>query len=213
MQDARLRLLATITLSGAAVSGIPGAGLTFLWWLACTPRWDKVPRRGILVAFLFIVITAVVLQISGGPGISYLVRFSVILLIAAWAYTAFRPGELMDVGVWLFGDGIGFDLGLVGEMSLQSLQVSADDLSRIMTAQRMKGIGWNWRTFAPALATLVHLSLRRADDQAGILAIRGYRKGGTHIPVFPKGKWDRVTTVCALAILCISLLSVQVVVL
>ena len=208
MQDARLRLFATIILSGAAVSSIAGAVLTFLWWLACTFRWNGVPRRGMSIAFLFIVITAAILQISGGPGISYLIRFSAVLFIAAWAYASFRPGELLDIGVWLLGDGFGFDLGLVGEMSLRSLQVSADDLSRITAAQRMKGAGWNWRTFAPVLATLVHLSLRRADDQAGILAIRGYRKGGTHIPVFIRGGWDIPATICALAIVLVSLLAV-----
>jgi energy-coupling factor transport system permease protein len=187
-----------------------GAVIAIAWWLVVTPCHSIAVRRGVLIPFFFIAVTAGIVGITGGSGISYLVRFTAVLLIAAWAFAVYRPGELLDIGVWLFGKGLGFDLGLVGEMGMRSLLLSADDLSRIIAAQRLKGRSWNWRTFGPGLAVLVHLALRRADDQAGILALRGYRGGGTCTPQFTRGRWDVFATGCAVLALGASLASIGV---
>jgi energy-coupling factor transport system permease protein len=211
MQDPRLRLLATISLSGAAAASLPGAVIAIAWWLVWTPRRSIALGRGFLIAFLFVAVTAGIVGITGGSGISYLVRFTAVLLVAAWACAAYRPGELLDIGVWLFGTGVGFDLGLTGEMAMRSLFLSADDLRRIVAAQRFKGRSWNWRTFGPGLAVLVHLALRRADEQAEILALRGYRGGGTCVPHFSRGRWDLFAAAWAVLALGTSLASTGIV--
>jgi len=87
MQDPRLRLFATAVLSIAAFASTAGAVAALVWWLIFTPRTKALPRPGLFLSLVGIIaVTALVSGLGGGPGVSYLIRMVVILLIAAWAY-------------------------------------------------------------------------------------------------------------------------------
>ncbi|HZD43313.1 MAG TPA: hypothetical protein VE134_04575 [Methanomicrobiales archaeon] len=185
MKDPRLRLVAVIALSISAYVSLLGAAVALVWWLAFTERTHTLSHPRVLGAFvgLLAVISGIV-QILGGDGISYFVRFSVIALIASWAFADRRAGELLDVATWGLGTRIGFEIGLVAEMSIRSLEVMAEDFARIRLAQEIKGVPWGIRSIVPAVSSLVQSGIQRAEDQADLLAIRGYQMGGTVCPVF-----------------------------
>jgi energy-coupling factor transport system permease protein len=201
VQDPRLVLLSTIALSLAAFASVWGALLALAWWLVATPRRLPLDRwRALLGAFLFVLVTAILVSLSGGDGPSYLLRLSVVLLIATWAYGTRKGGEFLDMGTWALGDRAGFELGLVAEMALGSLEVLDRDLSLLLLALRLKAGRVRFSALVPALGLLVRRELDRARDLGDLLAVRGYRHGGSLCPRFRRGRWDGLSALCAVLI-------------
>jgi energy-coupling factor transport system permease protein len=98
---------------------------------------------------------------------------------------------------------------MVAEMGMQSLVSVTSDLDRIRMAEKIKGMQWEVRSLVPAGLVLVHGALSRAEDNAELLAVRGYRSGGTLCPDFKTGTIDRVAGLCALGVLLFALIPVS----
>jgi hypothetical protein len=210
MQDPRIRIVAASILSIAAFISLQGALAAFLWWLVFTPRFMTVKKiRLVFSLILMIAFFSVVLELFGGNGFSYFCRMTVIILIGMWVFGEQQSGEFLNIGVWLFGTRMGFDLGLVAEMGIQSLSSVTADLDRIRIAEKIKGKRWGVHSLVPAGMVLVHGALNRAEDAAELLAVRGYRSGGTLCPEFITGSLDRVAGLCALGVLLCALIPVS----
>jgi energy-coupling factor transport system permease protein len=187
-----------------------GAAAVFLWWLVFTPRLQL--AKSIRLVFSLILIIAffsLVLELSGGSGLSYFARMTVILLIGMWIFSEQKSGEFLSIGVWLFGDRAGFELGMVAEMGMQSLVSVTADLDRIRMAEKIKGMQWEVRSLVPAGLVLVHGALARAEDTAELLAVRGYQSGGTLCPKFITPPMDIVAGMVTLGILIFALIPVS----
>ena len=210
MQDPRLILLSTIALSLAAFASAWGALLALGWWLVATPRRLPAVRRGSFAGLLLLVLaTAALVALSGGDGLSYLFRISVVLLIASWAYGSRRGGEFLEMGTWALGDRAGFELGLVAEMALGSLEGLDRDLSMLRIALRLKAGRVTPRSLASALGLLVRRELDRARDRGDLLAVRGYRDGGSLCPRFTRGPWEGLAAAAAAGIAAIALIALR----
>jgi len=185
MQDPRIRIAAAAILSVSAFISLHGAVLAFLWWLGFIQHKNLTKKIRLVVQLLLITaFFSLVLEIFSGNGLSYFIRMTVIILIGMWLYGEQKPGEFLSASVWLLGDRTGFDLGLVAEMGMQSLSCIHADVGRIRVAERIKGLRWGVRSLIPGGVILVHGALARAEDSAELLAIRGYRSGGTVCPEF-----------------------------
>ncbi len=199
MQDPRLRLFATAVLSIAAFMSTAGAVTVLVWWLIFTPRTKALPRPGVFLGLaLMIAVTALVSGWGGGPGVSYLIRMVVILLLAAWAYAETQEGEMLAVAVWAFGDRIGFEIGLIAEMGLQGLAVIRQDIEQMRVALTLKGIRIGARSIVPIAILLIITEIRRADDLARLLVVRGYTLGGRICPIFETGARDVLAALLAM---------------
>ncbi len=205
MQDPRLRLFATIILSVAAFVSVAAAVAALVWWLIFTPRTKVLPRPGIFLGLVvMIAITALVSEWGGGPGISYLIRMVVILLLAAWAYAETREGEVLAVAVWALGDRVGFEVGLIAEMGITGIAVIRQDIEQVRVALALKGIRVGFRSIVPITILLIITEIRRADDLARLLMVRGYTLGGRICPVFETDLRDVLAALSAMipGILC-----------
>jgi energy-coupling factor transport system permease protein len=210
MQDPRIRISAAAFLSVAAFISIQGAVAAFLWWLVFTPRVTLVKRiPGILSIILVIAFFSTVLEIFGGGGFSYFIRMSVILLIGMWIFDEQKSGEFLATGVWLFGKRIGFETGMIAEMGMQSLVSVAADLERIRVAEKIKGVRWGVHSLIPAGLILVHGALIRAEDNAELLAVRGYQFGGTMCPKFLTSNADIIAGAFCLGVIVLSMIPVS----
>jgi hypothetical protein len=208
MQDPRIRLAGTVILSVASFVSVTGALLTGLWWLVCTSRGTSFQDiRTVLLVFLVPLIAAAATALSGGDGLSYLVRISAVLLIASWAYSERYPGELLDVSVWLLGRRTGFDIGLIGEMSLSFTEVLADELRRTRIALSQKGQHLTPSVLPPVLSSLLIRQLRLARERACILALRGYQGGGSLFPSFVTPSADIIAGALSVLILAVSVIT------
>jgi energy-coupling factor transport system permease protein len=152
---------------------------------------------------------SLVLEIFGGNGLSYFWRMTVIILIGMWVFGEQKSGEFLNIGVWLFGTRTGFDLGMVAEMGIQSLSSVTADFDRIRIAEQIKGRQWGVRSLVPAGLVLVHGALGRAEDTAELMAVRGYRSGGTLTPDFKTRTFDVVAGLCALGVFIFALIPVS----
>jgi hypothetical protein len=191
VQDPRLRLGAVVLLSLAAFASIEGAIAAVLWWAVFTPRTRSLPSLGKLGGLALIVaLVAALTQLLGGDGLAYAVKMGAILLIAAWAFSEQESGDLLAVSVWLFGTGWGFDIGLVAEMGVSAITQIESDMTAIRRALELKGRRWGPRSLIPAASSLLILQIRRSGEQAKILAVRGYRGGGTLAPEFHRTKQE-----------------------
>jgi len=199
MQDIRLRAGAAALLSLAAFTSITGAAVVFIWWLIFSrPLLVLTKMRMVIPAIVLIAFFGLVLELTGGGGISYSLRMIVIILIGAWVYAGYRQGEFLKLGTWLFGRKTGFDLGLVAEMGMQSLEMMVSDFSTIRQAQELKGKHVGLRSIVPAGSILIHGALRRADETAELMAMRGYTNGGSYCPVFETPVRDVIAGIAAL---------------
>jgi energy-coupling factor transporter transmembrane protein EcfT len=199
MQDIRLRAGAAALLSLAAFSSITGAVIVFIWWLAFSHPLRVIRKmRMVIPAMILILFFGTVLEFTGGGGVSYCLRMTVIILIAAWVYTAYRQGEFLRLWTWLLGKKTGFDLGMIAEMAMQSLEMMASDFSRIRQAQELKGTRWGIGSLVPACSILIHNALRRADETSELMAVRGYTCGGSYCPAFETNKKDILAGIAAL---------------
>ena len=99
---------------------------------------------------------------------------TVIILIGAWVYSGYRQGDFLRLGTWLLGKKNGFDLGMIAEMGMQSLDLMVSDFSRIRQAQELKGTRWgSGALFRPAVSlSMVHSGGRRILRR--LMAARGY---------------------------------------
>ncbi|KUL01443.1 MAG: hypothetical protein PWQ88_1102 [Candidatus Methanomethylophilaceae archaeon] len=207
MQDPRLRILCTVLLSVGSFISPVGAVATLVWWLLFTTRLRALPHpRTVVGIIIMIAVTALVSELSGGEGLPYLIRMIPILLVAMWAYSDRNEGELLDVSVWMFGKGIGFDMGLMAEMGMQSLSQIAHDLSRIRQAMIIKGMKPSIRVIIPMATNIVVNQLRRAEGIAKLLRVRGYRGGGELKPRFMTERRDMVLTISAMIVLVLAIL-------
>jgi energy-coupling factor transporter transmembrane protein EcfT len=205
MNDPRLKILAVIALSLASFMNGIAALLTMVWWMVHDHKKKSILRSWPFRIYLGIILLfSGLVQIEGGDGIFYLLRFGAIALIAVWTYREYCAGEFLNVAVWAFGKKWGFELGLVAEMSMQGLRVMQEDMDRIRKAFLMKRIGWNRKSLPSALSLLLVTTFRRADTQAQLLALRGYRKGGELCPQFSTTAPDILSSLAALLILALS---------
>lgn len=185
MQDPRLRLLSVVVLSLAAFSSMAGAVVALAWWLIFTPRTKALPRPGVFLSFIaMIALTALLSAWNGGPGLSYFIRMTVVLLLAAWAYSETKEGEALAVAAWALGDRVGFEIGLIAEMGLSGLAVIGEEISQMRVAMTLKGIRPGIRSVVPLAVTLIVTQIRRSEDIARLLVIRGYTLGGRVCPRF-----------------------------
>lgn len=185
MQDVRIRLGSAAVLSVIAFLSISGALLALLWWLIVTPRYPILKGiRTTYPVFILIAFFSLILEITSSGGISYFVRMSVIVLIGMWILYEQQPGELLSISVWLFGNRIGFEMGLIAEMGMQSFELLLADIERIRIAEKLKGIAWGPKNLVPSGIILVNGALIRAEDTAELLAVRGFNGQGTFCPQF-----------------------------
>jgi energy-coupling factor transporter transmembrane protein EcfT len=210
MQDPRIRIASAAVLSLAAFISLHGAAAVFIWWLVFTPRLQLAKRiRLVFSVILMIAFFSIVLELSGGGGLSYFTRMTVIVLIGMWIFSEQKSGEFLSFGVWLFGNRSGFEIGMIAEMGMQSLVSVTTDIDRIRMAEKIKGMQWKVRSLIPAGLVLVHGALVRAEDTAELLAIRGYRNGGTVCPKFLTQPLDIVAGTFAACIFIFSLIPVS----
>jgi energy-coupling factor transport system permease protein len=199
MQDIRLRAGAAALLSIAAFASITGAVVVFIWWLIFSRPLQVLRKmRMVIPAIILIAFFGLVLELTGDGGFSYCLRMTVIILVGAWVYTGYCEGEFLRLGTWLLGKKTGFDLGMIAEMGMQSLGLMVSDFSRIRQAQELKGIRFGLRSLVPAGSILVQGTLRRADDTAELMAMRGYTRGGSYCPVFETPTRDILAGLVAL---------------
>lgn len=207
MNDPRLLLLSVSALSIAAFLSVPGTLLAAAWWLVLSGRTLPAART-VLYLGVTVLLAGLATELSGGDGLSYLVRCSGVLLIATYAYAEQRDGDILDLGAWLgrrvgLAD-LGFDLGLVGDLALGSLRAAVDDLAEIRLAVGQKRLplipGW------VAIGTaLLFAELRRGRELARLLALRGYSGGGVHTPRFEPSRLDFVAAGAAISVLLIAI--------
>ncbi|MDG6250201.1 ATP-binding cassette domain-containing protein [Methanocalculus sp.] len=206
--DGRLRLLSVILLSLGAFLTIGGAILALLWWVvACWRRWEIPNKHLILALGMLILLPALVTEFFTGGGLSYGIRMGVILFISFWVYTDYRGGEMLDLFVWAGSERKGFDIGLAAEMAMQGIYLAGSDLQQIRRAYSIKGLKIGVKTFIPAAISLLLMHIRRSDETALLLALRGFNGGGTYVPCFPGRKRDFLLTLIAIIPLFYSLLS------
>ncbi len=207
MNDPRYRLLAVVALSAAAFLSVPGAVGAALWWLACSDR--SLPEgRAVLYLGVTVLLAAVATSLSGGDGISYLVRMAGVALIAAHAYASTRDGDLFDLGAWLGGrlglPRAGFSLGLTAELTMGSLAAAADDLAQIRLAVGQKRLP-PFRRWLSIGSALLAAELGRGREVADLLALRGYAGGGVHVPRFAPARQDLPAAALACAVLLLAI--------
>ena len=205
MNDPRFRLASASLLTVVAFASVPGAFLAAGWWMVFSRRTRSLPAiKRLILAFSAIAGVGALIWLGGGDGLSYLIRFSAILLIAAWIHAEHRPGEFLSVSVWLLGDRVGFDLGLVAEMAMGTLAALEDDLGHIRIAHAVKKQKGVFPRILSVASTLILSQVRRTRDQAVILAVRGYRGGGRTCPSFAPAIRDPAGLIAAICIVILS---------
>ncbi len=210
MRDIRLRTGTAMLLSITAFFSIVGAAAALFWWLIFTPNIRLVRKNRLVLPSLILVgFFSIALELTGGDGGSYFFRMLVVILIASWLLAGQVRGEFLDLGCWLLGPRHGFELGLLAEMALQNLDTLLTDFDRIRAAERMKGIRSGLKSIVPAGRILLHGALKRAEDTAELLAVRGYVHGGTWVPEFKEGPLDIPAAFFAICAAFISLLPVS----
>ena len=206
MQDIRLRTGCAFLLSLAAFVSIPGAVAVFIWWILFSRPSGHLRSMGMLIpAIILVAFFGIVLEFTGGSGVSYCLRMIVIILVGSWLYNEYRPGEFLQLGTWMLGDRTGFELGMIAETGMQSFDLLISDLGRIRQAYAIKTGRLGFRNFIPAGSILIHGALRRADETAELMATRGFRGGGSGCPVFETPSSDIIAAVAAV---CMGLIAV-----
>jgi len=145
---------------------------------------------------------------SDKDGISYILRISTILVIASWMYAERSPGELLDVCGGLFGTKIGFDLGLIGELSLSSLDGLLREIDRVMIALRQKKTRISLTNIPVIFSGILIRQICFAHERAILLTLRGYTQGGMHCPSFSPTLRDGIIGALSCTIFLFSLIAV-----
>ena len=199
MQDPRLRLLTAVVLSLAAFASTAGAVAALVWWLLFTPRTKVLPRPGVFLPLIaMIAVTAALSVWGGGAGVSYFIRMIALLLLATWVYAETEEGEMLGVAVWALGNRVGFEIGLIAEMGICGLAVIREDIEQMRVAMALKGIRPGVRSIVPLAVNLIVTEIRRSDEIARLLVVRGYTIGGRICPLFRTEPGDILTAIMAL---------------
>jgi len=210
MQDIRLRIAAALVLTLSAFFSLAGAALVFLWWIACSGKVSEIMRvRMVLPVAGMLAFFSAILSLTGGDGVSYFLRMMVIFLVGSWIYAEQKSGEFLHLGVWLLGKRIGFELGMLADMAMQTLHLMVRDFETIRVAQALKGTGPAWKNLVPAGLILVTGALSRAEHTAELMAVRGYQSGGSLCPRFVTTGGDILHCMAALCILIITVIPVS----
>jgi hypothetical protein len=181
-----------------------------LWWLLFTSRFSPGRQARMLVPVaIMIAFFSAVLAWTGGDGVSYFIRMIAIVLVGFWMFAEQKSGEFLRFGVWLLGDRTGFELGMLADMGMQAMHLLVRDFDQIRVAESLKGIRTGWRTLVPAGLVLVNGALLRAEHSAELMAVRGYRDGGSLCPSFMTSRRDIVAGCAALCVLLIALMPVS----
>ena len=205
MQDVRIRTGVAALLTITSFVSLSGAVAAFIWWLVFTKKTCLRDNRVILPSVLVIGVFSIILELTSGGGVSYFFRMLIIILLGAWLLQEQKEGDFFSLGTWLFGNRTGFELGMIAEMGLYSLDMLKTDFDHIRTASRLKGMGWGTRNLIPAGLILIHRALNRAEETAETLADRGYTHGGSMVPVFITTRMDLAAGCAAL---CAALLGI-----
>jgi len=206
MNDIRFRTVTGVCLSFTAFFSLTGALFIIVWWLIFTRRFADVPKRSFIIGSLsLIAVVSLILELLQGTGISYGIRMIAVMLIAAWLWSEYKPGEILELAVWAFGNRNGFELGLVAELSLQAFSSLIADLGRMQTAWAIKGAGLTFSRLPAAGTFLTRSALDRARDTGELLAVRGYRRGGSLCPHFHPSHNDVISCIAAVAVCIFSL--------
>jgi hypothetical protein len=210
MQDIRWRTAAAVLLCIAAFTSIAGAAAAFAWWLIFARPFSRAGSiRLILPGVILVAVFSLVTALAGGDAVSYGIRMTVIILIGFWMYPEQKDGEFLQLGVWLLGDRTGFELGMLAELGMQTLDLLVRDFDRIRVAAALKGITPGYKFLVPAGLVLVTGALSRAGQTAELLAVRGYASGGTLCPSFVTTAIDRCAGISALCVLIIAIVPVS----
>jgi hypothetical protein len=210
MLDVRLRTGVATLLSLVAFFSFSGAFVVFIWWLLFTPGLRLILKNSLIIPSVILIgFFSLILEITGGGGLSYFCRMIVVVLMGVWLLSAQKRGEFLDLGCWLLGTRNGFELGMLAEMALQNLSTLHLDFNRIRAAERMKGTRSGVQSIVPVGRILVHGTLLRAEDTAELLAVRGYVQGGTCTPVFSREKGELVAAFFALCAAIIAIIPVS----
>jgi hypothetical protein len=210
MQDIRLRTGVAVLLCIAAFLSLPGAVAVFLWWLLFTGRFTRMKQVRMLVPVVcLIAFFSAVLAWTGGDGLSYFLRMMAMVFVGFWMFAEQKSGEFLRFGVWLLGDRAGFELGMLADMGMQTMHMLVRDFDRIRIAEGLKGCRPGYRTLVPAGLVLVNGALSRAEHTAELMAVRGYRDGGSLCPSFTASRRDMLASLAALCVLLIALAPVS----
>ena len=201
MQDPRLRYLSAGILSLTAFSGNFGALSAAFWLLLFGPGKEYIRNIRLVLPICFMVIfLGLISYLTGGVGFDYIFRMIIVILIGLWLYLDHRPGDFADTCVYGLGNRIGFDLGLIGEMAIQTLSCTQQEFFQVRRALRIKGQKMNIQNIVPVGRILLFSQISRAENQTVLLASRGYVGGGTRIVAFNRGKWELAATVLAILV-------------
>ena len=201
MHDIRMRVGTATLLTLVAFFSVPGAVGVFVWWLVFTQRLQEVKRIRIIAGTLgMIALAALFIVVAGGDGVAYFIRMGAIILIGIWLYSEQESGEFLHLGVWLLGNRMGFELGMIAEMGMQMAESLAADLERIHMAMTIKGQKWGVKTLVPAGLILVSDALVRSQDTAELMAVRGYNEGGSFCPQFIHQRYDLIPFMVAIVL-------------
>lgn len=201
MLDIRVRIGTATLLTLVAFFSMAGAVGVFMWWLLFTPRLQEIKRQRIVAGtILMIALASLFISATGGDGVSYLVRMIAIILIGVWIYSEQKVGEFLHLGVWLLGNRLGFEIGMIAEMGLQMAESLATDLDRIHMAMTIKGQQWGVKTLVPAGLILVNDALVRSQDTAELMAVRGFYDGGSFCPQFLHRRYDLIPVMAAIVV-------------
>jgi len=208
MQDPRIRLISIISLSFASLLSLPCALFTLLWWVIFGRVKTSVRSfKSLVILLLLPLIMGFAAWFTGHDGVSYFIRMTAVLIIASWMYAERYQGEFLDLGVWFFGDRIGFDLGLIGELSISTLEGLVYEIERINIALSQKGEKLNPMIIPAVFSSLLMRQFVLSHDRACLLATRGYMGGGTHYPVFHTSVSEWIAGIFAIFILVVSFFS------
>ncbi|MBN1431971.1 MAG: hypothetical protein JW931_04285 [Methanomicrobiaceae archaeon] len=189
MKDPRTRMASMILLSCASFAGPKAAIASMAWIIVFSERRLKIPSPWAFLG-LFIMVSIISIISLGIGGISYFIRMTSLILIAVWAYSEIRPGEILDTLVWFPGGKTGFELGLIAETAMSEIRRIPRDFRMTRTAISFKGKKLSLKEYIPVLGNILIITLRRADEQGKMLAVRGYIHGGTHASKFDTDKKD-----------------------
>lgn len=199
MQDSRIRTGVMLYLSICAMLSVVAALYVFCWWILCTGRTDlKKTLHSILWITGFTGLVSLFTWYAGGDGISYFIRVTTVFLIAVYMYHCQKDGDILDVSVWIGGNRLGFELGLIGEMTLTTIRIIREDITQIRTAMHLKGQQLSISSISAVISLELLTLLSRASQQGDLLKSRGYHNGGSHTPEFFTGTKDIVMGILAI---------------
>ena len=208
MQDPRIRLAGGILLSISGWLSLTGAFLCILWWVIFGRAHTAVRSlHGWILLLIIPAVMSLASYFSGGDGVSYFFRITAVLLIASWLYAERYPGELLDIGVFFGGRRIGFEIGLIGELSMSALEVLGRETERVRIAIRQKGRNLSPGMIPAVFSGIIVRQLQVAHERAILLTLRGYQRGGTHCPSFSSPPEDWIAGAFSCLIFVISLIA------